>query len=317
MILQIIIRECRTTICLVGSFFALSVVACGQQIVPRLANPFGDFSVGARNISMADANMAESYDVSSMYENPAALAFIKDMRAFFNHSQGSQSNGMEEDIAYPIRLDDLMVMGIGANLYHSGFVTQPAFPQARVIEVGYDISIVRLVTSTVGVGGTVSVTHGSTMSGSHAWGATYSLGLSYSPSGSVSYGLVFKGLGTSLEYSSPNGSEPFVASSTRSTQKLEIGASMRYPSAESLRYPILILSMANEKYFETKGLFYKGGIEVRPLRFLQLRFGYIAGPSLAQPRYGIGLLRDSFSVEYAVYPQFSTIFQQFSVAMEL
>ena len=78
-----------------------------------------------------------------------------------------------------------------------------------------------------------------------------------------------------------------------------------------------MISLANEKIFGTRGLYYKGGIEIRPLDFLELRFGYLAGPSLWSARYGVGLLGEGITLQYAAYPQHIThrLFQQLSVSV--
>ena len=282
-----------------------------------IENPFTNFSMGARNVSLANSNISESYDVSNMYENPATLAFMETSSIFLNHSQGTQSNGTEENLAYPLFLPGSMVIAFGGELYQAGYFPQYKSYDERIIELGYDVAFAGAIIPSLSFGGVASVRHGTDPLGWGAWGAHYTFGLDYAPTGDVSYGLVYDGLGTGLAYPLDSNSSLVVPKSVQMTKTLTLGAAMRYPSSESLRSPILILSMASEKMFGTKGIFYRGGIEIRPIEFLQLRFGYMMGPGIAEPRYGFGIVEHLISVEYAVYPQASIIFQQFSFSMEL
>ncbi|MFZ1082075.1 MAG: hypothetical protein WAO19_09125 [Candidatus Kryptoniota bacterium] len=294
-----------------------SLTSHSQESVQYLGNPFGNFSVGARNISLANANIAEAYDISSMYENPATIAFIENSSVFLNHSQGPQTDGMEENLAVPVMLASSIVLGFGANVYNLGYLTKPATTNDKIFEYGYDLAFAGAVTPTLSIGGAASIHHGATASNSQAWGAFYSFGLDYVPSGDVSYSIVYDGLGTDLLYSTTPYSSSLVAASSQMTRSLEVGATMRYPSSESLRSTIFILSFANEKIFGTTGLYYKGGIEIRPLDFLQMRFGYVLGPGVAGARYGFGVQEYFLSVEYAVYPQSSVVFQQISFSVKI
>jgi len=302
---------------------SLSVAAYGQESTQYM-DPFGNFSIGARNISLANSNVSESYDVSSIYENPATLAFMESASLFLNHSQGAQSNGTEESIAYPVFLPSSMMIAFGGELYQMGHLPQSAHQQ--LMELGLDVAFAGTITPTLSFGGTVSMRNGTAnnwwVNGapgnikSQAWGAFYSFGLDYAPTGDVSYGLVFNGLGTDIFYIPWSNASPLILESAEMTRALTLGASMRYPSSESLRNPILVLSIASEKMFGTKGIFYKGGIEARPIEFLQIRFGYVMGPGVAEPRYGLGVVEHLISVEYAVYPQASIMFQQFSFSVD-
>lgn len=301
----------------VETVLLISTAAYGQGAISYSGNPFDNFSVGARNISLANANISEYHDISSLYENPATIAFIENSSVFLNHSQGSQTEGMEENFAIPAALSNSMMLGFGANVYDLGYLTKSAAPDERILEYGYDVTFAGEVTPTLSLGGTAAIHHGATESNSQAWAAFYSFGLDYVPSGDISYGMVYNGVGTEVSYLPSPDSSSLVAASRQMTRSLEVGASMRYPSSESLRRAVLVLSFANEKVFGTTGLFYKGGIELRPFEFLQMRFGYVMGPGIAQPRYGLGIRESSFSIDYALYPQSSVVFQQFSFSMNL
>jgi len=64
-------------------------------------------------VSLANANISESADVSVMYENPAALGFLNNSSVFINHSQEYGPGGMQEDIAIPLVLQNSVSLAVG------------------------------------------------------------------------------------------------------------------------------------------------------------------------------------------------------------
>ena len=275
-----------------------------------------EFSIGARNVSLANANISESSDVSAMYENPAAIGFLENSSIFINHSQEYGPGGMEEDIAIPLVLKSPVVFAVGLDSYHFGYLSQTSPASQRVFEYGYDMAFASTITPTVSIGGSASLRHGTTGTGSQAWGAYFSVGADYAPTPDLSYSIVLGGLGRDVSYFA--GDSGMAATGQLLPRTLEIGATMTYPSSASLLPPLFILSFANEKIFGVGGVYYKGGIEIRPVQFIALRFGYMAGPNLASARYGLGFIGKFFSLQYAVYPSPEThaLLQQFSLSME-
>jgi len=291
-------------------FFLLGISfsARGQESVTY-------FPIGARNASLANANIAESADISILYENPAALVFLENKSLFYNHSQDGTGR-MQENLAIPLLLKNLVSIGLSLDVYHAGYLDRNISDDQRVLEYGYNVAFAAAVVPTLSFGGSATMHRGTTGSGTQAWGANFSVGADYAPTPDASYSMVYGGIGREIFYSLQDSA--LIAQSNLLQKTLEVGATMTYPSSVSFRSPIVILSFANEKVFGIKGLYYKGGIEFRPLEFLELRFGYVAGPNVSSARYGIGFLEDMFSLQYAIYPQQGTniLFQQFSATMK-
>ncbi len=287
----------------------LPAAACCQESIPR-------FSVGARNVSLGDANISESSDVSVMYENPAALGFLENNSVLLNHSQEYGPGEMQENVAVPLVLGNPVALAVGLDAFHAGYLSRQSPITPRIFEYGYDIAFAATATPTLSFGGSAVVRHGAT-GGLQAWGAYFNVGADYAPTPDLSYSVVFGGLGRDVSYYSEDST---VSVSTSTLPKtLEIGATLTYPSSASLRPPVFILSLANEKIFDIKGVYYKGGIEIRPFHFLGLRFGYIAGPGVASARYGIGFIGKFFCLQYAVYSEQKTrtLLQELSLSVGL
>jgi len=274
-----------------------------------------ELPVGARNVSLAGANIAESSDITAMYENPAALTFIESGSVFINHLQANSPQGMQEDLAVPLVMKKPVAVTLGLDAYHLGYFAGP------FTEYGYDIAFAGMITPTLSIGGRASlrqdISNGGWLSaGAREWSSNFSFGGDYAPTPDISYAIVFGGLGKDLYRSAKADT---ILAQNKTPRTLEVGATMAYPSSASFRPPFLILSLVNEKVFGVKGLYYKGGIEIRPIQFLELRFGYISGPGYVSARYGLGFLWKEFALQYAVYPEFGThiLVQQISASMEL
>lgn len=291
------------------AFLLLCVVEINAQVIQQ------NNLIGARNAGMGDADISSSYDISSMYENPATTVFMRQSSIFLNHAILRDGMGMVEDLAFPILPKGPQMVSFGFQLFHLGYLTNgPGLNGVHMLEYGYDVAFSTLITSTFSLGALASLSNGVT-GNSKAWAASYTVGLDYSPSADINYAAIYKGKGSDVQFM-PNGSS-FGAVSILQPNKLEIGASMSYPSASSLRRELFSLSLANEKIFGVSGLFYKAGIEVIPFRFLSLRFGYIVGPGVNEPRYGIGLRLEKFRLEYVYYSQtYSDLVQQFSLVYD-
>ncbi len=278
-----------------------------------------NFSIGARNASMANANISESSDASVMYENPAALAYLDNGSILLNHSQANNSSGMRENVTVPVVLRSPVAIALGLDAYHFGYLRNPAPSDERFFEYGYDLAFAGDITPTLSIGGSASLRHGSSGDGSQAWGSYFALGADYAPTPDISYSLVWGGLGRDVVFFPDAIGTGMTAASTPSSTFIEIGATMTYPSSTSLRPPFFIMSLANEKILGTTGLYYMGGIEIRPFEFLELRIGYASGPGVSAARYGLGIVEGVFGFQYAVYPEMGTtvLMQQFSISMAM
>jgi hypothetical protein len=272
---------------------------------------------GARNASMGDALISESNDVSVMYLNPASLFFLKERTLFFNHSQLKKNMGMRENFAVNLLQLTKLTLSVGLETYHLGYLKEnPKFSGNHIFEYGYNLSVAtNAIEETFSIGTTIGVRHGRT-DFSNAWAAFYTIGINYSPSSDINYGLVLSGLGDNIKYLQQD--TVLLTNRENAGKRLILGASMKYPSSSSLRRTILVLAFANEKIFDKDGLLYKAGLEVRPWQFLNLRFGFVFGPNVSEPRIGAGLNLSSFVFDYVFYAGPSPVmFQQFSLSIKI
>lgn len=272
--------------------------------------------IGARNSALADADISGSYNISSMYLNPAALIFVSGSSIFFNHSQIKNNLGMSESLAFPILSQGPQVLSMGLDVFHLGYVQPPyGFSGQHVLEYGCNIAFASALSSTFSMGISADLQKGNA-NGSQALAASYSIGMDYSPTADINYGAVFSGIGTEVQYIPQN--TMLNAQADNAPKILEIGATMSYPSSSSLRRKVFFLSLANEKIFGETGLFYKAGIEVRPFDFLSLRYGFITGIGVSEASYGIGFQINSFIVDYVLYPeQASYMLEQISLSYNI
>jgi hypothetical protein len=274
-------------------------------------------SRGARNAAMGDALISEPGEISVTFLNPASLAFLKERSLFFNHGQLRNFLGMTENLAVPLLQLSPVALSIGLESYHLGYIGESSeFPGQRIFEFGYNLTAAsNVIAPTFSVGVTAGFRRGET-SYSKTWAVYYSVGINYSPSADINYGLVLSGLGNDLTYSLRD--TILYADRTLPQKKLVVGASMKYPSTSSLRRTIFVLALANEKIFGMSGLLYKAGLELRPFSFLNLRFGYVYGPHISEPRFGLGVNISYFAFEYVYHIGPSPVMlQQFSLSVTL
>ncbi|MFI5236322.1 MAG: hypothetical protein ACHQLA_00110 [Ignavibacteriales bacterium] len=272
---------------------------------------------GARNGSMGDALISESNDVSIMYLNPASLMFLKEKTLFFNLGHFQKNLGMRENFAAPVLQFTKFTLSVGLESYQMGYLKENFnFPGKQIFEYGYNISAAsNIIEETFGVGAAFGFRSGSVGS-SNNWAATYTLGINYSPSSDINYGLVLSGLGDNLEYM--NEDTILTVKRESSNKRLVLGASMKFPSSSSLRRTVFVLALANEKIFGENGLLYKVGFEVSPWPVVNLRFGYVFGPQVSEPRFGAGLNLNLFMFDYVFYAGPSPVMmQQFSLSIKI
>ncbi len=293
------------------------VVLVVHTVPARSQATISEFPVGARNVSLVNANLAEASDISVMYENPAPLAFLENRTALFNHSMGNGLSGMQENVALPLILDSPFAVALGLDVYHQGYVGNPEIPGLHLFEFGYDLAVASALTSTLSIGGTASLRRATMAGAQGALGTSFSFGVDYAPTPDISYGLVYGGMGNDVSYVFDGAGRSVESNPLQKT--LEVGATMTYPSSISLRPPVLVVSFANEKVFGTKGVIYKAGVEIRPVSSLELRFGYQAGPDAYAVGYGIGFLANPVSLQYAIYPVHGSgvLRQQFTAVIDV
>lgn len=272
---------------------------------------------GARNAAMADALISESNDISAMYLNPASLIFVKERSFFFNHGQLRNNLGMSENIAVPLLNISPVTLSLGLESYHLGYLKEnSAFPEQHIFELGYNLTAAtNIIAPTFSVGATLGFQYGKT-DYSKVWSTFYSIGINYSPSADINYGLALSGLGDDIRYMQAD--SLLYAEKKIPNKKLVLGASMKYPSSSSLRRTTFVLALANEKIFGKDGLLYKAGIEIRPWQFISFRLGYVFGPDVSEPRFGTGINLKPLILEYVFYAGPNpTMLQQFSLSIKM
>src|SRR3990172_734542 len=98
----------------------LSGTARGQESTVYLSAPF---PVGARVVGFAGAIAGDNPDVSVMYGNPAALAFLENSSIILTHTLEKSTDVMDENIAAPLFLRHDEVVPIALSVNHVGHLS--------------------------------------------------------------------------------------------------------------------------------------------------------------------------------------------------
>lgn len=275
-----------------------------------------------RSVSMAGATMADPNRVSSLNINPALIAFIDQPAAIeYQAYQNWHNNLIQQNLTLPaFRFENHTVVmqfaftnnSIGyENPYREAAASVPNISMYDVA-LGYSISINEVIS--FGILNNLSIA----TNGRNQHMTYYTdLGVVYSPSEFLTYGLVFRGLGRSIIYRiNENGN--LLLDSQLLRQSLELGASLNFPVEGDRQW--MTLSFSNEKLFGIRGIWYKGGLELKPTPHLALRSGLIFEPNekFIAPRYGIGINSELFKLDYSISPKpvFLERFHQISLTLE-
>ena len=269
-------------------------------IVCLVSNAFGQalnssMSVGARNVALGNADMAEPHDIGSLYGNPATIAMLGSPTVLVNHVQGSDSQ-LQEDVAFPVIYTKSQMLAFGAEYYSVGVLT--GSPDQRRVSLGYNVAFASKINRTMSLGGLVLFQRGYVAHLNAAASASYALGFDYKPSPDLSYGLTLSGLGTGVDFATANSIVTPIQ--TVLSRALTVSAVMRFPTEASFRPAFMTIALASQKVFSVSGVNYMGGVEFYPTNFLTLRFGYNAGPAGARQAYGIGLSRGVLALDMAI-----------------
>lgn len=265
--------------------------------------------VDTRSLSMASTTIADVYGESSVGIN-AALSGLFDQPSFiqFNSNHNWELNLLQHNLTLPTLSKGPHHLTARFGLLQRGFEDLPfsngtPVPEPDIIMYRAELAYALAIGSHFSIGTLQSISYTQTNENEAAqyWNYVADVGLVYAPDGSVSYGLVFRGLGHETTYEIIETGLTTLGSRL-ARQSLEIGATLRYPIEEKT---YLSISFANEKRFEEKGLWYKGGIELIPFSFLQIRGGAMVNfnQSLFIPRIGLGLDTGLFQIDYMVSPK--------------
>jgi len=254
--------------------------------------------VGAREEGLAEAYAADPSDVTSMYANPASLAFLLKQSVVVSHLLDQSINGMNENVSFPLRFGNGEQVGIGLTINHVGYLGSSDNTDFHVIQYGYDISYAKEIIPSLSVGAGVGVRYAQSDS-TNLWGVSSSFGLFYMPSKEISYGISLSDVGSDILYISDRVKTNL--SSENMPRVLQAAMSLRFPSSPDQTF--LTLSVANEKIFGTPGILYNGGFEWYLFPYVALRWGYLYQQNLTnQATYGFGLRKSKFQLDYAIMP---------------
>jgi hypothetical protein len=268
-------------------------IARAQFVAHYDQQPFG---ASARAVALAQAYVGETHDASAMYSNPAALGFLQRMAVEIDHSDEWTNRIMNDRLTVPVSVGSEFTLGLGVTLSHVGYLREsPMHFEGQLF--GFDIGSAAIVMPGLSVGVRTNLVYGwSEKSGTIAGNGA--VGILYAPYPEVSYGITYSGIGQGPVFYS-SGTETTL-DKVQLTRKLHLGASMRFPAPP--RPTVVALSLTNEKTFGLNGLSYRGGLELFPLPFVGLRFGYTLHPNFAAATYGIGIRLLPIQVDYAILP---------------
>jgi hypothetical protein len=241
----------------------------------------------ARAAAFADAYICDPYDVNSFYWNPASLTFLKMYSVVANSVMSWDRLIFRNNVAVPYRLgdDQTAALGVAANYF------------SRLAYYSLDLGYAKKLSPTVSAGIFLDLGYAASRS-TERWVGSGSLGILYAPTPGISYGMVYKGLGTGVQYTNDGIKETLEFKKPK--QSFLTGMTFFFPSIN--RRPYLIVSLTAEKILGTANFISKAGIEVMPFPFLAARFGILSSPIVATGRAGIGLYLSRFRIDYAISP---------------
>lgn len=260
------------------------------------------YKYDARSSALAGANIAEAVGVTAINLNPAALSFVRNTDAFqMTMHQNWNNNMMMQNFTLPAMVNYSHRMAAQIGIHHSGAnATNPgsgAWPTPDLsmyqTDFAYAWSFENILS--VGVFNNISFARNE-----HARFWTYfaNVGVMYAPSQTISYGLTLKGLGRSITYEILESGRTVLGSQAL-RQSLELGTTLHFPVDSDERY--MSLSISNEKRFGENGMWYKGGLELKPSSVLALRTGILFHPDIRPiPRFGFGLVGGVISLDYTL-----------------
>jgi hypothetical protein len=255
--------------------------------------------VGARAAALGDSYVAETAGAGDLFGNPATLSFLSEWSLFMDHSTEWKDEMMSENLALTFPSSRIGCFGLGVSIAHTGYIKDSprASVKMRVLRYFSEVGYAQKISSSFGVGGGLGVRYAKS-GGFHATELTPALGLFYSPSPEVSYGLVYSDQGSLLKFTYDSLSTTWKTEDRQ--QSLQIGLALRLHLWR--KDTTLTIALANEKGFRVHGITYKGGVEFHPIGVLAFRVAYFVTPDVVYPRFGIGLSFGGLRIDYAISP---------------
>jgi hypothetical protein len=263
------------------------------------------YKYDARATALGDATVGDHKDLSAINMNPAALSFVKNniYSVEINSMQNWNNNMMLENITFPVfKYYDHTFAGQLA-IHHPGIEktnilgTYP-YPQPDLLMYQIDLAYSVSFQEVLSIGIFNNFTYAENDNAQY-WTYYPVFGLMYAPSQSISYGVVFRGIGRSVTYLMANNGITALGSQNL-RESLELGATLLLPvETDNASFSV---SLSNEKQFGEKGLWYKAGIEVMGWTFAALRGGLLIQPEtkVYAPRFGLGIVTNVIEMEYAI-----------------
>lgn len=310
-------------ICLIlfeGFFAGLLAQTTPPPPVPERTFTITSAKPGVRSTALGFSTVADYTEISTIYLNPAGLSFVRNMkRVEFHSSQDWNNNLMLQNLTLPFLAVKRHRIALQTGFLHKGLdsVNPPytdvnSDPNLNLSR--FDLAYAYSLSPTVSLGGLYSASFAYN-SHSDLFTNLATFGMMYAPSKSISYGLAFRGLGDNIGYRIANDQTELFNQNT--PESLEVGGTLSYPIDTDKTY--FSLSIANEKQFGVKGLWYKIGLELnfniseKPFQ-VQVRNGIIMHPDseIYAPTGGLGLNIGKLSLSYSISPgtQLEERFQQ-------
>lgn len=259
-----------------------------------------------RTLSLGNATLADSFGKTTIGINPALSGILNNGREMqFNFYHNWNTNLMQHDLTLPSLIVDKHHITTRVGLTTSGYdeinyLGSAQVPEPDVEQYFAEVAYAYAFSNVFSMGVLQSVTY--TFNDETDF-LTYfaDIGLVYTPSENISYGLVLRGIGRDSHYRI-NEADETILFHQRLGQTLDLGSTFRFITNDRT---YLTVSLANEKRFGEDGIWYKGGIEYFPTPLISLRSGALfhIGENEFIPRFGLGFDTGFFKLDYMVAPE--------------
>ena len=288
---------------------AVAILAAIAADCPHLAQAQGvllfydrPVSFGTRGMGTGNASVADANDVTSMYWNPATVAFLRNTFTTVSSLSDASPNSaqsLRNNIAFPVQLGTDQAIGLGVVVGYFGQV----WSDHALATYGIDIAYARKFSRTWSVGALLSLRYAQSKNSS-LYTEAGSLGIYYSPAPGLSYGLAYRGIGSGAIFSQQSTGDQSLGYEKQLPQDIEFGATFRFPTT---RREIVVLSMT--EILRTKDWVRgnKAGLEITPFDFLSLRIGITRIDFVVSGTAGVGLNFHGFRLDYATTPNASSV----------
>ncbi len=301
---------------------ALLLLVCGGAARAQLNSLNADTHavIGARAAALGDAYVSEAYDASTIYWNPAGLPYVyytQVVASFASEKLPTNDIITTENVAVPLPRVGNWAFGLGGTLHQIGSIdSQSPLKGLKYSQVGFDLAAARVIIPAFSVGAAIRTRYAKNNYNS-LWAVSGSLGVFYAPAPGVTYGFIYQGLGSGINYPYYQTTDVFDLERGNLPKTFQAGLSMRYPE-NPLDQEIISIAFTNQKVIGVGGLEYKMGVEAFLFPFLVIRGGYWTGPASAAAKIGGGIRLGSFQFDYAYAgSQEEPKFHQFTIAFTL